>query len=115
MFLATEEWCFGNPHMQDVFEFYRDVPVRPKRPERLFFGLFPDAETSIRVGRFGKRFICEHGLEGKGLKTERLHVSLQGGGAFCATYDIALRFKADPDAGDRADPLCGHRIRSQPQ
>jgi 2'-5' RNA ligase len=62
--------------MQDVFAFYRDAPVRPKRPERLFFGLFPDAETSVRVGRLGERFICEHGLGGMGLKTERLHVSL---------------------------------------
>ena len=62
--------------MQGVFEFCRDLPVRPRRPERLFFGLFPDAETSLRVGRFGERFIGEHHLEGAQLKTERLHVSL---------------------------------------
>jgi 2'-5' RNA ligase len=62
--------------MQGAFEFYRDFPVRPQRPERLFFGAFPDAETSTRVGRFGERFIREHQLEGARLKAERLHVSL---------------------------------------
>ena len=62
--------------MQSVFEFCRDLPVRPKRPERLFFGLFPDAETSRRVGRFAERFLGEHHLEGPRLETERLHVSL---------------------------------------
>jgi 2'-5' RNA ligase len=68
--------------MQGVFEFCRDLPVRPRRPERLFFGLFPDAETSLRVGRFGERFIGEHHLEGAQLKTERLHVSLHHVGVY---------------------------------
>jgi 2'-5' RNA ligase len=62
--------------MQGAFDFYRDLPVRPKRPERLFFGLFPDTEISIRAGQFGQRFSCENHLEGMRLKTERLHVSL---------------------------------------
>ena len=62
--------------MQGMFEFCRDLPVRPKRPERLFFGLFPDAQTAVHVGRFGARFICKNHLEGTPLKSERLHVSL---------------------------------------
>ena len=63
--------------MQGVFEFYRDLPVRPKRPERLFYCLFPDAETTARAKRLRARFIHKHRLEGTQLKTERLHVSLQ--------------------------------------
>jgi 2'-5' RNA ligase len=62
--------------VQGAFDFYRDAPVRSKRPERLFFGLFPDAETSIHVGRLRQRFVHDHHMAGTWLKTERLHVSL---------------------------------------
>ena len=62
--------------MQGVFDFYEDLPVRPKRPERLFFGLFPDTETSVRAGRCGERFTSEDRQECTWLKTERRHVSL---------------------------------------
>jgi RNA 2',3'-cyclic 3'-phosphodiesterase len=62
--------------MQGVFEFYRDFPRRPERPERLFYGLFPDAETSERVSRFRRWFLDENDLKGNPLKPARLHVSL---------------------------------------
>jgi RNA 2',3'-cyclic 3'-phosphodiesterase len=62
--------------MQGVFDFYRDFPHRPARPERLFYGLFPDAVTSARVSRFRRRFLCENHLKGNPLKAARLHVSL---------------------------------------
>jgi 2'-5' RNA ligase len=52
------------------------LPLRPKRPERLFFGLFPDTETSVRVGQFTRRFLSENQWKGRPLETERLHVSL---------------------------------------
>lgn len=61
---------------QATFEFYRDWPVRPKQPERLFFSLFPDAETSIRVRQFAEQFICENHLQGTQLKPRHLHLSL---------------------------------------
>jgi 2'-5' RNA ligase len=62
--------------MQGVFDFHQDLPIRPKRPERLFFGLFPDTETSVRVGQFTRRFLSENQWKGRPLETERLHVSL---------------------------------------
>jgi RNA 2',3'-cyclic 3'-phosphodiesterase len=62
--------------MQGVFDFYSDFPRRPVRPERLFFGLFPDAETSARVSRFRQWFLYENDLKGNPLKAARLHVSL---------------------------------------
>ncbi len=62
--------------MQSVFEFYRDLPVRPKRPERLFFAALPDPETAVRIGQFRDRFLREHRLDGKPIRTDRLHVSL---------------------------------------
>lgn len=63
--------------MQGVFDFYQDLPVRPKRPERLFFGLFPDTETALRVERFRQRFLHDNLVEGTSLKRERLHLSLR--------------------------------------
>lgn len=68
--------------MQGKFAFYKDLPIRPRRPERLFFGLFPDAATSIRVKRVAERFIGEGCLKGRQLKAERLHVSLHHVGDF---------------------------------
>lgn len=62
--------------MQGVFDFYGDFPGRPARPERLFFGLFPDAETSERVIQFRRWFLDENDLKGNPLKAARLHVSL---------------------------------------
>ena len=62
--------------MQGVFEFYRDLPPRPQRPERLFFGLLSDSETSFQASQVRDRFILENPLKGTRLKTERLHVSL---------------------------------------
>ena len=62
--------------MQGTFAFYEALPPRPRRPERLFFGLFPDAEAALRFSRFGDRFVAENGLPGSRLERERLHVSL---------------------------------------
>ncbi|WP_265515873.1 2'-5' RNA ligase family protein [Nitratireductor luteus] len=68
--------------MQGVFEFYRDLPVRPRRPERLFFALLPDVGTAIHIAQFGQRFVRENRLEAKRLATERLHVSIHHVGDF---------------------------------
>lgn len=62
--------------MQTAFEFLPSLPARPKRAERLFFALFPDKETSIRVSQFGERFVRQHRLRGTLLKPPRLHISL---------------------------------------
>jgi 2'-5' RNA ligase len=62
--------------MQGVFEFHRDLPARPRRPERLFFGLLPDSETSNQVSEFRERFVRKHHLGRTAVKPERLHVSL---------------------------------------
>jgi len=63
--------------MQGEFEFYKRLPVRPARPERLFFCLLPDVATSVRVRQFAERLVCDNWLKGTLLKAERLHVSLQ--------------------------------------
>jgi RNA 2',3'-cyclic 3'-phosphodiesterase len=62
--------------MQCVFDFCREMSSTPERPERLFFGLVPDAATADRAIRLRDRIIRAHRLEGTRLKTECLHVSL---------------------------------------
>lgn len=66
----------GKTPAQGSFDFYQELPVRPKRPERLIFMLFPDAETSVHIERFGQWFACRNHLIGTRLRPERLHISL---------------------------------------
>jgi 2'-5' RNA ligase len=71
-----EDDCCGQSSMQWEFAFLRDEPARPKRPDRLFFALFPDAQTSRRIARFAERVVRDHRLEGRRIEAARLHVSL---------------------------------------
>jgi RNA 2',3'-cyclic 3'-phosphodiesterase len=63
--------------VQSVFDFYQEGPERPKYPERLFYSLIPDPETSARTVRFRENFCREHEVEGALLRPERLHLTLQ--------------------------------------
>jgi RNA 2',3'-cyclic 3'-phosphodiesterase len=63
--------------MQGAFSFYGNEPARPKRPERLFYALFPDPITSRRIGQFSEQFIRQHRLEGTPIKRARRHLTLQ--------------------------------------
>lgn len=61
--------------MDGSFEFYRDLPRRPQRPERLFFGTVVEAASGRQVDECRDRFARDNDLKGARLKTERLHVS----------------------------------------
>jgi len=63
--------------VQGAFDFLGEGPERPKYPERLFYSLIPDPETSARSIRVREHFCREHQLEGAPLKPERLHLALQ--------------------------------------
>jgi RNA 2',3'-cyclic 3'-phosphodiesterase len=81
--------CVSAP-VQCVFEFCADLlaePKRPKRPERLFFALFPSREAAAVVARFRDRFAGEHRLEGTPLRTERLHASVHHVGDYTRLRD----------------------------
>ena len=116
--------------MQGTFDFIKAEPWRPRRPERLFFGLLPHPETAENVSRFGGRFFRENNLLGKPLKTERLHVSLQHIGdykrlpsrivyaallvgravsmrAFEATFGLITTFEPSPSKKERPLVLLG--------
>jgi 2'-5' RNA ligase len=64
--------------LQSEFDFGQTGPIktRPRKPDRLFYALFPDPETSLSIDRFRNQFIYENHLTGALIKTERLHVSL---------------------------------------
>jgi 2'-5' RNA ligase len=62
--------------MQYELPLGEDQPSRPKKPERLFFALFPDCGTAIRVSKQRERFLRDTGLDGSRIDIERLHMSL---------------------------------------
>jgi RNA 2',3'-cyclic 3'-phosphodiesterase len=50
--------------------------AEPKPTDRLFFAIFPDADTAARIARLALQLRSEHGLRGTPLKQERFHVTL---------------------------------------
>jgi RNA 2',3'-cyclic 3'-phosphodiesterase len=60
--------------MDGSFEFYRELPRRPKRPERLFFATLAGA-AGHEIAERRDMLISENGLNGAPIKTERLHLS----------------------------------------
>ncbi|QJP13425.1 hypothetical protein G3545_07005 [Starkeya sp. ORNL1] len=62
--------------MQGTFDFHRDLPDRPIKPERLFFAVLPDSATACQMKEFGEHFANDNRLSGTPLTSERLHVSL---------------------------------------
>ena len=44
--------------------------------DRLFFALFPDPEIAARIAALAQSLRSEHGLHGKALRADRLHVTL---------------------------------------
>ena len=60
--------------MDGSFEFYRDLPRRPKRPERLFFATFAGA-AGHEIAERQDAIIRDNGLNGAPIKTDRLHLS----------------------------------------
>lgn len=49
---------------------------RPPATDRLFFAVLPDADTAGRIAENAARWRADHGLTGKPLKAEHLHVTL---------------------------------------
>lgn len=62
--------------LQGVFSFCNNQPVRPARAERLFFAVFPKAETARRIGESAARLLGKEHFEGHWIRADRLHVSL---------------------------------------
>jgi 2'-5' RNA ligase len=52
------------------------VPSKPQGPVKLFFSIFPDPQTAIRIGSLARHLRREYGLKGRPLLTPRLHCTL---------------------------------------
>ena len=61
---------------QGEFDFMPEPQRRPKKPERLFLGIFPDAPAAQEAQLVHKRLSSETGLTGRMLELERFHTSL---------------------------------------
>ncbi len=48
----------------------------PQPTDRLFFALFPDADTAARIAQLAQHLRGEHGLKGRPLATARFHITL---------------------------------------
>jgi 2'-5' RNA ligase len=52
----------------------------PEMPTRLFFSVFPDAQTAGRIAQIARVLRCEYRLKGRPLLPARFHCSLYGFG-----------------------------------
>ncbi len=67
--------------MDEPLLFAQTEPARAPT-DRLFFGLFPDAETAARLARLAQDLRRTHGLNGRPLEARRFHVTLSHLGDF---------------------------------
>jgi 2'-5' RNA ligase len=67
---------------QGVFDFIRPEPWRPKRPERVFFGLMLPWLGAASIEEVSRDFIDSRDLAGNRIATSRLHISLHHVGDF---------------------------------
>jgi RNA 2',3'-cyclic 3'-phosphodiesterase len=57
--------------------FVMQEPTHQTKPtDRLFFALFPSEEAAIQIANISQNLRDEHGLRGKSLSNDRLHVTL---------------------------------------
>lgn len=105
--------------MADLFD-SADVVLPAKPTDRLFFALFPTERAAAQIAHLSQQLRAAHGLTGKSLSNDRLHVTLHhvgdyGGGlpaglvdtvkeaaakivmpAFEVTFDRAMSFAGRP-------------------
>lgn len=63
--------------------------AQPQPADRLFFAVLPDGETAAQIAERTERWRAAHGLTGRPLKPEHLHVTL------CQVGDLAAAPAAD--------------------
>jgi 2'-5' RNA ligase len=62
--------------LQSTFDFVTGQPRRPKMPERLFIGLFPDEPARREADRMSRWIASEASLVGNPIAADRYHTSL---------------------------------------
>src|SRR5687768_10833967 len=59
------------------------APTEIPPKARLFFALYPDADTAARIAAVGDAVRARHGLRGGGVRPERLHATV----VYLGTFD----------------------------
>lgn len=91
--------------MTDTADLFGEADA-PKAPtDRLFFGLFPDAETAARIADLGEAMRRKHGLKSRVHAVDRLHVTLFHLGDFAGLPRDLVRSSLAAAEGMRAAPF----------
>lgn len=70
----------------------------PVVEDRLFLALYPDASTAERVAALARQLGERHGLRGRPISAERLHVTLHHLGDYAGVPDDVVRMAGDAAA-----------------
>ncbi len=61
--------------MTEQSDLFGEIP-QPSLTDRLFFAILPDPATAGQIGAFTQQLSVDHGLRGKPLLADRLHITL---------------------------------------
>ena len=67
----------------------------PALTDSLFFAIYPDAAAASRIARLAQSAQAEHGLKGKPVAMDRLHVTLHHLGAFAGVPEAVVAMASD--------------------
>ncbi len=76
-----------------------------ERTDRLFFGLFPDAEAAARIADAAQQLRAKHGLSGRPLQTDRFHVTVSHIDDFAGLPDRVVKAALEAGASVQAAPF----------
>jgi RNA 2',3'-cyclic 3'-phosphodiesterase len=82
------------------------APTRKRPPNTLFFAILPPASALAGIERAALALREQHGLTGKPIRTDRLHVTLHSLGGFDDTVPQGLVDAASAAASTIAMPCC---------
>src|SRR5260370_7949216 len=67
--------------------------------DRLFFAVFPDRVTAVRIAKLAHQLRGIHGLKGRPLAADRLHVSLHHVGDYAGLPEGVVSAASPPPSG----------------
>jgi 2'-5' RNA ligase len=76
-----------------------------KQTDRLFFAIFPDGDAAARIAQLARHLRGEHGLKGKPLEAQRLHVTLHHLGDFAGLPQDIIAMACQAAATDAMPPF----------
>lgn len=89
--------------MPEHFDLFGQIPP-PKPTDRLFFALFPSEKAIPQIVKVSQQLRDEHGLTGKSLSNDRLHVTLHHVGDYAGGLPSGLVEAAQEAASKIAMP-----------